>query len=553
MSDWNDRAVDAALQELHGSKPPDLSARVLMALRQGPGGPLPHLMPQRRRWWPLVALLLLSLTLGLAAAVGARWWTGSAADGDVLAIALEVHRGRVECVESGVSRAIAAGESAPPFAARPGNRLRAPVAYSVRFDAFGRLDAAAQTELEVRSMHVTRKNGVVVASSLTLAVVSGSVGWYAGSRTETARAGEVLHVQAPAGGEAIALATENQRLEKRLEELESRNEKLLAQIATRETAPPTVAPTPVESPPTAAAEPAPALAALFSDPKFADALGKIDWTQLGAVSNEMGPLLTKLAELMSKEGVEVPTELAIKIQTLNNQLLKPVGDLMGAGVPGFGPNGSYTHPLVMANAMASTLAAAGYALTSAQQQQIDGLVRAFSAEQQMIGEAPRDFRLEQLLAETEMKDRFFKEVGSLLAPDQHGALYPDGSTAYEGTSLFSTGVSARAYGDAVPAKDPDDFARSATRRLTDQLGLDDAVAEQVRAVVARSVANSELWSVPAAPIEMSGAHFLRSGRTQAALRAQLEWMRALQQQVPLTPEQRQKLAKMSRVLVPLPR
>ena len=45
-NDWRDRAIDAALQEVHGGKVPDLSARVLLALHEHPRGPLPVL---RRR------------------------------------------------------------------------------------------------------------------------------------------------------------------------------------------------------------------------------------------------------------------------------------------------------------------------------------------------------------------------------------------------------------------------------------------------------------------------------------------------------------------------
>ena len=45
-TDWQDRAIDAALQEVHGGKVPDLSARVLLALHENRTGPLPTL---RRR------------------------------------------------------------------------------------------------------------------------------------------------------------------------------------------------------------------------------------------------------------------------------------------------------------------------------------------------------------------------------------------------------------------------------------------------------------------------------------------------------------------------
>ena len=152
-----------------------------------------------------------------------------------------------------------------------------------------------------------------------------------------------------------------------------------------------------------------------------------------------------------------------------------------------------------------------------------------------------------------MKDRFYKEAGGLLAPDQHGALYPEGAAAHEGTSLYSTGVLMRVHAEPVPAKDAGDYARIVSNKLMEHLGLDEAAAARVRAVVARSVGNADLWRDPASPVETSQAHFLRTGRTKAAMRAQVEWMRALQREAGLTSDQLQKLRRSSRVLVPLPR
>jgi hypothetical protein len=75
----------------------------------------------------------------------------------------------------------------------------------------------------------------------------------------------------------------------------------------------------------------------------------------------------------------------------------------------------------------------------------------------------------------------------------------------------------------------------------------------VRALIARVTSAPELWQTRAEGMELSQMRMMRAGRTQAALRYQLEWMRQLQQEVPLTSAQRERLAKMRSVMVPLPR
>lgn len=560
MNDWDDRIVDAALQELHGQQPPDLSARVLLALREAPAGPLPLLRespPRGRAPWPwrsLAALLFAALCLGSAGALLVRkcCWSSSVADASAPQLAVldvQVHAGEVECVEVGTgtpTQVVPAGASSS-FVVRAGSRLRCARASAFQLGPFGMLAGSRQTELEVVDMKFDRKQGIV-AASLTLAVVAGSVTWQVLSRTDTAVAGETVRLEAAASGTGVAAASADvEQLRRRIAELERQNQALQDQVHGREVAvASTVAPTPVEPPPPVVAGP------MFDDPRFAAALAKIDWAAIGDVTKEMVPLVAQLVAAMSKDGAEMPMDLVIKIHQLNGKLIAQLPAMIEAGVPGYGENGIYTHPLMAANTLASTLASAGMALTPAQQQAIGGLVRAFSNESQAIAGASREFAVEQLLEEVEMKDRFYREVGGLLAPDQQGAIQPEGVGGYDGGSHFSAGLVTQAYALAVPAKDAADFARGASSRLADQLGLDEATTAQVRTVLAQVASASELWRDRGDPRETQ-LHMLRSGRTTAALRNQLQWMRQIQQQVNLTPEQKKKLASMKNVLVPLPR
>jgi len=555
-NDWRDRAIDAALQEVHGGKVPDLSARLLLALHEQRSGPLPMLRrsptpaPGYGGWFAAAAMLLLSL------AVGAWWWTsadGDATDQRTAQIEVAVFDGHCECVETTAAGSLVTtvtrGTSGL-FLARAGNQLRTPVASRTQLGPFGMLTTEPQTILEVRSMEFSLKQGVVAASALTLSVVAGVATWHTLTRNETAAAGETLRMEAKP--DESALAAENAQLRVRLAQLERQNETLAAQ-ASRAT-PPAVPqeparPEPVAEDAPAAAEP---VVAPFGDARYDAALAAIDWKLVGAVTHEMGPMLAQLVAEMEKTG-EVPMALAIKIQELNGQLVKQVPAMLDAKLPGFGPNGSYTHPLIVANTLASTLQAAGQPLDPSQRAKMDGLVRAFSVDSQAISDQTRDFDLEQLVAETEMKDRFYKEMSTLLTTEQQGTMYPEGSRGYDGMSLFSSGLVSQVYAEPVPAKDPADFARIASNKLGEQLGLDESGANAVRAVVERMAAASpELWQDKGSVTERE-LRKLKTGRTPAALRRQLEIMREIQRQVPMTPEQKKKLTKMKKILVPLPR
>ena len=553
MSDWHDRLIDASLHELHGRRPPDLSSRVVSALERAPIDPSPVVVqrPAAARTPPFVWWCVAGAAAMVAVALCAAAWCArdqGAPDQVVAALEIAVLGGEIECVEFESGRASDSRHAAPltvSFAARPGNRLRCAAPCRARVGPFGIVECDPIMELEVKSMEFSWKSGVVAASSLTVAVVAGVVTWHSLTRTETATAGETLRLQAVdnGGGE---LAAENARLLRRIERLEQENAALRI-VPTREAEPVPVAVAP-EPPP---AEPPPD-SMVFKDEAYAKALEGIDWKTMGEVTKEMGPLLAKLIESM-KNGEELPQELAVQIQELNMKLVAQVPALMKSGLPGFGPNGAYTHPLVVANVLANTLAAAGQPLDDAQRAKIDGLVRAFSAESQSIAGASRDFDVEQLALETEMKDRFYRELSSHLLPGQSETMYPPGSTGYDGASLFNTGLMTRPFTEAIPAKNAADFARIASNRLGEDLGLDEASAAQVRAIVERVAgASPELWRDPSDATERN-LRMLKTGRASTALRRQIELMREIQRTVPMSPEQLKKFKGLKGVLVPLPK
>lgn len=560
-ADWGDRLVDAALHELHGQAPPDLSARVLLALQEAPAGPLPLLRrpPKRGSWRAIAAVLLAALCLG---ALGAwalhRLAPAAAPPAPFTVLEVAVVAGELACyppAQATPSAVLATPDSLSPVAqslvVQLGSRFRSQRASAFRLGTFGTLAASQDTELEVvdMGMGMDNKQGIVMAASLTLAVVAGTVTWHTLTRTDSAQAGETVRLEAPlAAGRAATASGELAALQQRNRELEQQLATLQDQLARRG-----AEPAPAAAATVAADAPVPAVAGpMFDDAQFAAALAKIDWATMGEVTKEMAPLLAELVKAMGEEGAEVPMDLIGKIQQLNGKLVAQLPAMLEAGMPGYGPNGVYTHPLVVANTLASTLAAGGAKLTPAQQQSLSGLVAAFAKETQQIAGASREFAVEQLLEEVEMKDRFYREMSGLLTPEQLAKVAPDGGGGYDGANLFGSGLVTQASSVPVPAKDAADFARSASGRLAEQLGLDDAATAQVRAVMAQAMAAPELWN-HRNDVREQKLQMMRSGRATAALRAQLQWMKQIQQQVKLTPEQAKKLAAMQRVLVPMPR
>jgi hypothetical protein len=566
MSDWQDRVVDAALRQMHGERPPDQTAIVLHRLQTElePITRLPEAAASapalRSRWRTLLG----GSALGAAAALLLTWLVlpkplpdrGPAARIDVASL-----EGAAEFAELAAADApprtfmLAQGERAE-WRAQAGNWLlsRGDRGVELSLAPFGVVSTGTNTRMEVRSMELSIRNGAIVTGAMTFAVVSGVVTWHTLSHNETVAAGKELRVEAPkepgpdAAIASAQLAKENQELRDRVQQLET-------QLA-RQPAPAAPA---VKTTDEAAKPPEPAAAdskgkPAFDNEQFREMLMAIDWDAVGEANKEIAPLLNELADALSEDGAKLPIDKAIQIQKLNQKLVEMLPAMMKAGLPGFGPNGVFTHPLVASNSMASLLQSAGQGLDDNQRSSIASIVRAYSAELQGIAGQSGDLDLAGLAAETSAKDRFYSEMSAMLSPEQRALVYPEGKGQYDGTNLFNTGVEWRSVSDPLPVSSPADYARVATDRLETQLGLDEATAAQVRAVLDRAAANSPgLFRDRAAPVEQSQAAFMRSGRAAQALQTQLGWMREIERTVPLTPDQLRRLSSLRRVYVPLPR
>lgn len=549
MTNWDDRIIDSALQEVGGQQPPDLSARILIALGEGPPGQLPVLQPPPRSFAGSAMLAAAFLCLGLLTAyvVSYAFDDGSRSTVEAERVALHVVSGEVEFVPADTERpgeVVAAGKAAIVSAHR-GARMFVSTNSRLRLGVFPTLQVQPATELEVRSMGFSMKNGVVAAASLTIGVVAGIVTWDALSGPEVRASGEVVHLEAEAS-DGKDYSAENARLMARVQALENENAQLMT---VREG----VAAAAISEEPAVAEvakEPEVATAMVFNDPKYADALSKVNWADMGKATLEMQPLLAELVRALEEDG-EIPIDIAVQIEKLNPILAGEVPAMLEAGLPGTGPNGAYTHPLVVANTLASTLQAAGQPLDEAQSAALAGLVRSFTAELDGVAAGQYEFESETMMHEIEAKDRFFAEMSQRLTPEQFASIYPKGSTDFDGVSLFGTGVMTRHLLRPIKADNAADFARRAGNRMADQLNFNDADTARLRTVL-ESVAGSStgLWGKPASIAERK-LKFLRAGRTKSALINQVAMLREISRQFNLSAEQQKELNGLTGVLVPL--
>lgn len=559
MNDWGERLVDSGLRQLHGEQPPEQTAVILHRLRTELAAvtQLPRSRP------PAPTPRLLGALLGAAAALLLVWlFTDhtAATTPTVVQIEIAALSGGVECLPP-------AGAPATPLLLSPGERglWRAQVGSrlqsrgvegaQVLLSPFGRISTQPHTVLEVSSMEFSLRNGALATGALTFAVVAGVATWHTLSRAETANAGQELRLQAATGEPSAQLALANQKLDAALQQnkaLQERLQQLETQLARKRAETPVAAEVPAPAPVVAEAaggEP------VFTADQYQQLLASIDWQAVGSASAEMGPKLVALLQALA-EGKEIDMADAIALQKLNGKLLDMVPKLMESGLPGFGPNGVFSHPLIAANSLASMLAAGGSSLTADQQATLQNLVRSFAAESQTVHDSPREFSLEELVQEAAMKDRFYQAMADNLTPEQRALMYPEGAGKYDGSSLFSSGLVWSTVDRGVPSLDPREFARMTSDGLGQRLGLDEQASAAVRAVIERvAQQNQALWLNPGTPLELRGGpqSFLQTGRAAAALQMQLQWMRELQNSGALTPQQLERLRSLNAVYVPVPR
>ncbi len=217
--------------------------------------------------------------------------------------------------------------------------------------------------------------------------------------------------------------------------------------------------------------------------EYEQALRSVDWKSVGDNMHAMVPLLRDLgAKLLA--GEQLPPETIGKIQQHNGPLVTAALKL-GAAIPGTGPNGKFSDPGFMSNAIASALEASGLPLSEQQAAALERAAKDFAAQDEQRRNAydAATPELLKILEEVELKDRFFDAAFALLRPDQAEALTPSEVRHRIHGDIFSGALVWAGRAGATTYADDADLATKAVAHVRGRLRLAEAQTPHVRAAV----------------------------------------------------------------------
>jgi len=290
----------------------------------------------------------------------------------------------------------------------------------------------------------------------------------------------------------------------------------------------------------------------FLFPDYEKVLAEIDWEEVGTSTSKLAPLLAELLDKLEKTG-DIPPAMIGEIQKWNAQLVTVALKVQAAGLPGHGVNGAFTHPAVDVNVIHATLTAGGNALSAEQEARLEEVGLRYAAEEaRRVAAYPEGTpELRMLAEEAAVKDRFYAEVDGLLTPGQRDFLHPESVRGYTQLDLFSSGIVTYMEIRPLDMKDREVAIRQMTDKHFEKFDLDPAsrpVVEQLVRRWAERVAEAGLDAPREKNIGMP--MLTRSERVRKMAQLQLDLWDELQRRVPLTDEQKKKLAAETNIVVP---
>ena len=226
------------------------------------------------------------------------------------------------------------------------------------------------------------------------------------------------------------------------------------------------------------------------------ALEAQDWGKAGEAVAKLLPLLDTLTASLAT-GAELDQTSMLDIPKWNSPLQALAIDLVQKGVPGTGANGSFSHPAVSVNLVRATLEQGGLPLSADQHARLNDMGDRFvqEDERRQVGYGEGVLKLQMLLDEAALKDRFYAEIDAMLTEAQVNLLHPPAVRGRLGVDLFSSGIVWHTVAKPVQYKDVDDLARSLARTLMAQYKFTDEerpVIDDAAAAWARSFSPEDL-------------------------------------------------------------
>ncbi len=172
-----------------------------------------------------------------------------------------------------------------------------------------------------------------------------------------------------------------------------------------------------------------------------DALAEIDWGSVAEHMSAMVPLIDEIAGALAAGRPPSPEALGAT-QQHNGPLVVAALRLQQEGVPGTGPNGSFTHPAFMTNAIAANLEALGLALDANQMRRLGDIGADYERRdrERLAAYADATPQIRKLADEAQEKGAFFEAALGVLRADQRTALVPEAARGRVALDLFSEGL-----------------------------------------------------------------------------------------------------------------
>ena len=226
------------------------------------------------------------------------------------------------------------------------------------------------------------------------------------------------------------------------------------------------------------------IASKNADEAVGAALDAMDWAALAENMAAMAPVLPRIAEATAA-GEPLPPDVRLTIVRHNQPLQLMALRADKDGVPGTGPNGSFTHPAITVNAMAAALEVAGLPLDARQKERFGTIGDRFVEQDRtrLGGYTDETLQLTRLIGETRLKQELVDQLREELTPEQREALSPAASRDRLGLDLFGAGLTWSGRVQGIQHTSLDDLVERVTGSIAGGLqpAYRDAVLDEVRA------------------------------------------------------------------------
>lgn len=167
-------------------------------------------------------------------------------------------------------------------------------------------------------------------------------------------------------------------------------------------------------------------------------VGEANWPELSAAMNE---IIKSLGEILAarKEGREPSPESMKNIQKHNQKLIDYYVKVLRKLPTHMSANGEFVHPINTANMIAAALQAAGKPLSEAQTKQVVTLGEEYESgwDKLQAGYDANTFKLEKVVDELELKQKFYDSLIALLQPDQREVVVDPATHDYMQLDMYS--------------------------------------------------------------------------------------------------------------------